>query len=162
MKNVSFLALGGMNEQGKNLYFLEIDKNIFIINSGSKMPNFNGFGVDLIIPDILYLERNIKHVKGIFITNGELENIGSLPYIVKKLPQVPIYANQYAQNTIQNLFLKFRIKKFNLQPLRNELKFNDIIVKTFFANYSFPLNLGLSFIKNNSQIIYLGDFYFQK
>ncbi len=159
MKNIRFLALGGINEQGKNLYFLEIDKDIFIINAGSKMPNLNGFGVDLIIPDLKYLEKKKDHIKAIIITNGELDNIGALPYIASKFPKIPIYANQYAQIIIRELFYKHKVKSYNLKPLKKKNVFNNIVIKAFPVYFSFPLTVGLSFISKKEQVIYLGDYF---
>ena len=159
MKNIRFLALGGINEQGKNLYFLEINKSIFIINAGSKMPNLNGFGVDLIIPDLNYLEKKKNQIKAIIITNGELDNVGALPYIVKRFPKIPIYANQYSQIIIRDILAKHKVRSSTLKPLRKQNVFDDIVIKAFPVYFSFPLTMGLSFRYKNEQIIYLGDYF---
>lgn len=79
MAKISFFALGGQDENGKNCYVLEINDNIFVINAGVKIPLNSNIGIDTIIPDFSYLEKNSNKIKGIFITDAKNESFSALP-----------------------------------------------------------------------------------
>ncbi|SYV91010.1 putative hydrolase, partial [Mesomycoplasma hyorhinis] len=80
MAKISFFALGGQDENGKNSYVLEIDNSIFLINTGAKIPLSNSLGIDTVIPDFTYIEENYSRVKGIFLTDVKNESFSALPW----------------------------------------------------------------------------------
>ena len=82
-------SLGGLDENGKNMFVIEIDKNIFVFEAGIKYADELTLGIDYIIPNISYLKENKKRIKGIFFTPGHEEKIGSLPDIIPELVGVP-------------------------------------------------------------------------
>ena len=77
LSKIKIFSLGGLDENGKNMYVIEIDKDIFIFDCGLKYASGNMLGIDYIIPDFTYLVKNKKRIKGLFITHGHLENMGA-------------------------------------------------------------------------------------
>ena len=81
-KTLKVLPLGGVDEIGKNMTVLEYDNDILVVDCGSAFPDEEMLGIDLVIPDISYLERNRSRVKGILLTHGHEDHIGALPYVL--------------------------------------------------------------------------------
>lgn len=79
MSKISFCALGGLGENGKNMYVVEVDRKIFILDAGLKNPSFDLYGVDAVIPDITHLLENKDRIQGIFLSHGHDDFIGAVP-----------------------------------------------------------------------------------
>ncbi|MGL5915610.1 MAG: MBL fold metallo-hydrolase, partial [Culicoidibacterales bacterium] len=93
MATIKIVALGGQAENGKNLYIIEVDEQIFVIDAGLKYPEETMLGVDKIVADFDYLIQNKKRIRGIFLTHGHEDRIGALPSLLALHP-FPIYGTK--------------------------------------------------------------------
>ena len=162
MSKIKIFALGGLNEDGKNMYVVNVNKDIFIFDSGLKYPKDRYLGIDYIIPSFDYLKHNIKNIKGIFLSHGHESNIGAISDIVMDLPDIPIYATRYTME-----ILKFQLEIDNVVAKNlHEIKFNTPIF--FGENSIFPIMVTHSipdstlYVLNtrDGSIVYSGDFIF--
>ena len=160
MSKIKVFALGGLNENGKNMYVVEVDKDIFIFDAGLKFDSDRNLGIDYIIPNFDYIINNKKRVKGLFLTHGHDSNIGAVPDILEVIPDLPVYGTKL---TLQ--ILKTNIegnKKYKLNELKPHTKIN------FGKNSIFPISVthsipdAVCFVlyTKDGAIVYTGDFTF--
>ena len=114
MSKINIFSLGGLNENGKNMYVVEVDKDIFIFDAGLKYDNEKTLGIDYIIPNYDYLIKNKKRIKGIFLTHGHEGNMGAVPDILGSIPTLPIYGTK----------LTLSLLKEDLKEYLNEISVN--------------------------------------
>lgn len=138
-KKLRIIPLGGMDAIGMNITAFEFDDSIIVVDCGLSFPSDDMLGIDLVIPDVTYLEDNIDKVKGFFITHGHEDHIGALPYILRKI-NVPVYGTRLTMGIIEN-------KLREIPELKN--------VKKKVVKYGSPISLGcfrVEFIKTNHSI----------
>ncbi|AYV69181.1 ribonuclease J [Niallia circulans] len=159
---LSFFALGGINEIGKNMYVVQYEDEIFVIDCGGKFPDESLLGIDLIIPDITYLEENQDKIKALIVTHGHEDHIGGIPYILRKL-SIPIYATRFTLGLIE---LKINEHKLNGETKlitidsSSKLEFGEVQVSFFKVSHSIPDCLGVVFHTPEGNIVHTGDFKF--
>ena len=101
MNKIKIFALGVLNENGKNMYVVSVNKDIFIFDAGLKHGTDNMLGVDYIIPDFTYLKQNEKRIRGIFLTHGHDENMGAVPDILESMPNIPVYGTRLTMEILK-------------------------------------------------------------
>lgn len=159
---LSIFALGGINEIGKNMYVVQYEEEMVVIDCGAKFPDESLLGIDLIIPDISYLQENQDKVKALVVTHGHEDHIGGIPYFLKKL-NVPIYATRFTLGLIE-LKLKEHhlLGDSELVEINSDstLTFGDIGVSFFKTSHSIPDCLGIVFHTPEGNVVHTGDFKF--
>ena len=90
---VRVIPLGGLGEVGKNMTIVETEEDIIVLDCGLAFPDFDMLGIDMVIPDISYLSKNSEKIRGVILTHGHEDHIGSLPYFLQKI-NVPVYGTK--------------------------------------------------------------------
>ena len=162
MSKIRIFGLGGLNEVGKNMYVVEVDKDIFVFDAGLKYADDKMLGVDYIIPNYDYLKENKKRIKGVFITHGHDAQMGALSDILLDIKDLKIYASPFTLDVIRNQFKEDNIKTDNLFEVQPHKKI------TFGKNSIFPISLthavpdtvGYVLYTPDGAIFYTGNFVF--
>lgn len=162
MSKIKIFSLGGLNENGKNMYVIEIDKEIFVIDAGLKYADEHMLGIDYIIPNIEYLKENKKRIKGIFLTHGHYENNGAIPDIIESLDSIPIYGSKFTIDLLKKELEEYHIQSKNLieiQPYKT-LSIGKVKIFPVGLSHSIPDNLGYAIYTKDGVIFYASDFVF--
>ncbi len=154
------MFLGGLNEIGKNMTLFECCDDIFILDCGMAFPDGDLLGVDLVIPDFTYVIENINRIKGIVITHGHEDHIGSLPYLLNKV-KLPVYGTPLTIGLIEN-----KIKEFNLQNgvdlnvlnAGSTVKLGCMKIEFIHVNHSIPDSVGVAIHSPAGIVVHTGDF----
>ncbi|MCB5372689.1 ribonuclease J [Amedibacillus dolichus] len=159
MDQVRIFALGGLDENGKNMTVLEINDVIFVVEAGMKFPESDQLGVEFIIPDFQYLIDNKDRIGGIFITHAHDDVAAALPYLLKQI-DAPVYTGNLTVNIIHERLKKEGIKRSKIHRLKrvSRQKINGIEVRTFPMTHSFPDNFGIAFGSSQGYIVYTGEY----
>ena len=159
---LSIFALGGINEIGKNMYAIQYSNDIVLIDCGAKFPDESLLGIDLIIPDVSYLQEHQEKIRALVVTHGHEDHIGGIPYILKKL-NVPIYATRFTLGLIE---LKLKEHGLLADTKRVEINsdssidFGEVQVSFFKTSHSIPDCLGVVFHTPEGTVVHTGDFKF--
>ena len=156
---IKVMALGGLNEIGKNMTVIEYKDEIIVIDAGMSFPDDEMLGVDVVIPDISYLIKNKDKIKGIFITHGHEDRIGALPYILKKI-NIPIYGAKLSIGLIQVKLKEHKINnaKLNVVSPRDIIKLSHMEVEFIKNNHSIPDACSIAVHTDQGIIYHTGDF----
>jgi ribonuclease J len=159
---LSIFALGGINEIGKNMYVIQYGNDILVVDCGGKFPDESLLGIDLIIPDMTYLEENKENIKALIVTHGHEDHIGAIPYFRKKF-NVPIYGTRFTLGLIE-LKLKehklLRDSELITIDANSKLEFDHISTTFFRTSHSIPDCLGILFQTPEGNVVHTGDFKF--
>ena len=159
-KPIKISFLGGLNEVGKNMTLFEYGEDMFLVDCGLAFPDQDMLGVDLVLPDFTYVERNADRIRGIVITHGHEDHIGGLPYLLKVL-NVPVYGTNFTIGLIQG---KLREHGLLNSATLNVIKPGDVItlggftVEAIHVNHSIPDALGLAIRCEGGTVVHTGDF----
>lgn len=155
-------ALGGLNEIGKNMYLIQYNQDIIVIDCGSKFPDETLPGIDLIIPDVTYLLENQDKVRALVVTHGHEDHIGGIPYLLKQI-NIPVYASRLTRGLIE-LKLKehglLRKAEIHTVDSKSSITLGTIEVSFFATSHSIPDCLGIFFQTPGGNVVHTGDFKF--
>ncbi|AHI54188.1 metallo-beta-lactamase superfamily hydrolase [Spiroplasma sabaudiense Ar-1343] len=161
MTQINFMALGGQDERGKNLFIVEVNEELFIFDSGIKFPEKGILGIDIVIPNLEFLKNNKHRVKGVFISNPAAYNAGSINYILREV-DAPVYCNELTTLVLkyktQKLRLKNRENNFKIVKDKEILKIGSLQVEVFRTTSSFPESFGFAIQTDLGSIVYIGDY----
>lgn len=165
MASINIFSLGGLQEDGKNLYVLEINQRLYILDAGLKYPTAELYGVDMIINDISYLIENKDRVVGIFLTHAHDDHIGGVYNILKEF-KAPVYASKFTMAVLLDRLKEedFPVEenKFITVSAKSLLHFKDIDVRFFDVSHNVPDSLGIAVKTPDGYIIYTGNYNFDQ
>ena len=156
---IKVMALGGLNEIGKNMTVIEYKNEIIVIDAGMSFPEDEMLGIDIVIPDITYLIKNKEKIKGIFITHGHEDHIGALPYILKHI-NVPVYGARLSIGLIEVKLKEHKLSsvELNIVSPRQVIKTGCMDVEFIKNNHSIPDACSLAIHTDQGIIYHTGDF----
>ena len=162
MSKIRVFALGGLNENGKNMYVVEVDKDIFVFDCGLKYDNERNLGIDYIIPSFEYLINNQKRIKGVFLTHGHDSNMGAISDLVKVIPNVNIYATKFTMEMVKKDLEADGVSSNHLKEIRphTKLDFKDNVIFPISVTHSIPDAVCYVLYTPDGAIVYTGDFVF--
>jgi ribonuclease J len=162
MSKIKIFSLGGLNENGKNMYVIEVDNDIFVFDAGLKYADERLLGIDYIIPNFDYLKDNKDRIVGLFLTHGHDENIGAVVDIAKEIPNIKVYATKFTVEILKKDFEEENIKFDNIITIapHKKLKFGKNSIFPVSLTHSVPDTVGYALYTEDGIIFYTGDFTF--
>ena len=158
--SIKVAFLGGLNEIGKNITLFECNGDMFLLDCGMAFPDVEMLGVDLVIPDFSYVEKNIDKIKGLVITHGHEDHIGSVPYLLKKF-NVPIYGTSLTIGLIGGKLKEhglYNKAKLNVLSPGQSVKLGCMKVELIHVNHSIPDAVGVAIHSPAGTLVHTGDF----
>ena len=162
MSKIKIFALGGLNENGKNMYVVDVDDDVFVFDAGLKYDNDLNLGIDYIIPNFDYLVSHKKNIKGIFLTHGHEGNMGAIPDILEKVPDIPVYGTKLTLEIVSKDMDKKLLEQTNLIEIKPHLKldFGKNAIFPIGVTHSIPDAVCYVLYTPDGAIVYTGDFTF--
>ena len=165
MSDIKIISLGGVRENAKNMYAVEVNDDIYILDCGLKYPENELLGIDIVIPDFEYLRQNARRIVGVFLTHGHADAIGALPYFVSEF-DVPVFGSELtialAKIACENEEIAKKFNDFHVINEKTEIDFPSATVSFFKTTHSIPESLGVALKTDEGTIVYTGDFKFDQ
>jgi len=164
VKKVQIIPLGGIGEIGKNMYVIRFEDEIIVIDAGLSFPSDEMLGIDVVIPDITYLEENKDKVRAILLTHGHEDHIGALPYVLQRI-NVPVYGTKLTLGLVEVKLKEHRMlqncKLITIRP-EDKLEIGSFKMEFFRVNHSIPDSIGIAVKTPVGTIVHTGDFKFDQ
>ncbi|QMU07475.1 ribonuclease J [Levilactobacillus suantsaii] len=162
---IKIVPFGGVRENGKNMYAVDVNGGIYILDCGLKYPENELLGIDVVIPDWSYLRENKDRIVAVFLTHGHADAIGALPYFLSEF-NVPVFGSEMTIALAKiDVAAQPKIKDyddFHVVDEKTEIDFGDVVVSFFATTHSIPESLGVDLKTDEGQIVYTGDFKFDQ
>lgn len=162
-QNIKIMILGGARENGKNMYAVQVEDEIFIMDAGLKYPDSSLLGIDVVIPDLQFFQDYADKIAGIFLTHGHADSIGALPYILRD-HDIPVFGSkltiELAKIAVQRENRRRKNDLFHVIDADTEIEFKNANVSFFKTTHSIPDSLGIDISTKEGEIVYTGDFKF--
>ena len=158
--NLKIIALGGLDEIGKNITIFEYEDEIVLVDCGLEFPDDDMLGVDIVIPDVTYLVRNKNKIKGLFVTHGHEDHIGAIPYILKQVT-MPIYTTRLTAKLIEHKLEEHRLLRttdLNIVEQGQTINVGKISVEFIRSSHSIPDACMLAIHTPAGVVVHTGDF----
>ena len=166
MSKINFIALGGVQEDGKNLYIIEVNDMIFVLDCGTKFPTQDSYGVDVIVNDLTYLQENKDRIQGLFLSHAHMDHIGGVSHLLKEKPDLRIYGSKYTLAVLKDVLEDSKVDYENatLEAVtpKTALKFSDVVVRFFEVSHNLPESLGVALKTQDGYIIYTSNYNFDQ
>ena len=167
MAKINFFALGGVQENGKNLYVVEINDKLYILDCGLKYPTSELYGVDVIVNDITYLEENASKIQGIFLSHAHDDHIGGVSHIIKN-HDVKIYGSRFTLAVLREKLAEDEVN-YNENSLititsRGSIPFDDdrVSIRFFEVSHNIPECYGIAIKTEDGYLIYTSNYNFDQ
>jgi ribonuclease J len=157
------IPLGGVGEVGKNITVIEAAGEIVVVDCGLAFPEPEMLGIDLVIPDVTYLEENRDRVRAILLTHGHEDHTGGLPYVLPKIPGTPIYAGKLTLGLVTGKLKEHKLlDRTRLELVEPGVPFRIGVfeVTAFRVNHSIPDGMGFAIKTPLGTVVHTGDFKF--
>ncbi|MGX7014211.1 ribonuclease J [Vagococcus silagei] len=165
MSQVKIVPLGGVRENGKSIYVVEVEDEIFILDCGLKYPEGDQLGIDMVIPDFSYLMENKDKIAGVFLSHGHADAIGALPYLLEQI-DVPVFGTELtielAKLNVKNYPNTKKFNDFHVINERTEIEFGKATISFFKTTHTIPDSVGIAIKTDRGNIVYTGDFKFDQ
>ncbi|MDO4903788.1 MAG: ribonuclease J [Limosilactobacillus sp.] len=165
MSKIKIIPFGGVCENGKNMYAVEVDEQIFILDVGLKYPETELMGIDVVIPDWEYLIEHKDRIVGVFLTQGHADAIGALPYFLMDF-NVPVFGSEMTIELAKLGIKKHKevkkFKDFHVVDGQTAIEFDNVTVSFFQTTHTIPETLGIVLETSEGNIVYTGDFKFDQ
>lgn len=163
-KSIRIIPLGGVGEIAKNMYIVEVDDEMFMLDAGLMFPEDEMLGVDIVIPDIQYVIDNREKLKGIFLTHGHEHAIGAVSYVLERV-NAPVYGSKLTIGLVKESLKARQVdKKIRYYVVNDEsvMRFKGVNVTFFNTTHSIPDSLGVCIHTSYGAIVYTGEFKFDQ
>lgn len=165
MSKINFIALGGVQENGKNLFLVEVDEKIFVLDCGLKYPTSDKYGIDVIVNDISYLVENINRVECVFLTHAHDDHIGGISHLLRE-KKLKVYGSKFTLAVLKDRLdedeVEYRDEELETVTSRTVLKFGDTTVRFFELSNNIPDSLGVAIGTTDGYVIYTSNFNFDQ
>ena len=165
MSNLKIIPLGGVRENARNMYVIEVDDAIFVLDCGLAYPENQLYGIDAVIPDFTYLEKNADKIAGVFLTHGHEDAIGALPYFLDKF-DVPVFGSELtislAKWYVDEAGLDIQFDDYHAIDEEVEIDFDGTVVRFFRTTHTIPDSMGIAVRTDEGNIVYTGNFKFDQ
>jgi len=156
MSKIKIFSLGGLDENGKNTYIVEVDESIFVFDCGLKYASGNLYGIDYVIPDFDYLIKNKNRIKGVFLTHGHFENMGGVIDLLKDIPDIKIYATKFTKYVLVEEGINPN-SIIDVKP-HKKISFGENSIFPITVSHSCPDSVMYVLNTKDGAICYTGDF----
>ncbi len=165
MSKVKIFSLGGLGEDGKNMYCIDVDQQLFVLDAGLKYPAQELYGIDAVLPDFSYLKENEKRIKGIFLSHGHEDHIGAVPALLRQL-NIPVYGSFFTlallKDTLSEQNMKAESYQLNVVTKQDVLTFGQVEVSFYQTTHSIPESFGIVVNTKDGAIVYSPDYTFDQ
>lgn len=165
MSKIKIIPLGGVRENARNMYVIEVEDVLFVLDCGLAYPEGSLYGIDAVIPDFTYLEENRDKIAGVFLSHGHEDAIGALPYFLDRF-RVPVFGSELtislAKWYVKEADLGYKFDDYHSIDEEVEIDFDGVVVRFFRTSHTIPDSMGIAVKTDEGNIVYTGNFKFDQ